>query len=230
VPPARLRWHRYVVDATGRNALIGRRLGARRVIVDCLFSLSTATNGSGLVGAWTESTANGWWNLISDQRNGTLSFFSTAAVIRKSRGQLVEAFQETRHLKLLLDRLEPITATVRQCGSSILCPCAGPGWAAVGDAAATLQPLASAGIAKALLDASIVPTCFRRGHDERYRAVQGQQFRAYRGLLIEQYRREIRVDAIAHVLPPSVARGFEILTPRSPMETCSTIRFSLCPV
>jgi len=68
----------YLVDATGRSSVIGRRLGSRRVIFDDLFCISVSLDQPDLIGTWTESTFDGWWNLCCSRDIGMLSFFSTA--------------------------------------------------------------------------------------------------------------------------------------------------------
>ena len=143
----------YLIDGTGRASVIGRHLGARRVVFDQLFCTSVSVNDPGLVGTWTESTADGWWNLCCVQKEGTLSFYSTAQRLRKSKRDITGCLYETRHMRHLVPAPMRGKCQIRPCGSSRLVPCAGPGWVSVGDAASTIQPLASGGVAKALRDA-----------------------------------------------------------------------------
>jgi flavin-dependent dehydrogenase len=81
------------------------------------------------------------------------------------------------------------TPTIKVCGSARLDPCAGPGWIAIGDAAATLQPLTSAGVAKALRDARLVPQALRGGA-AAYDRLQAGEFRAYLNQLAQHYALE----------------------------------------
>ncbi|KWV60475.1 hypothetical protein AS156_29290 [Bradyrhizobium macuxiense] len=119
---------RTVVDASGRAAALARRLGARRVLHEALLAcrkeaVPTDTRGRLLV----ESHSAGWsYRLEGPEGRCEAWEVGSKADLRGSRGQVVDA-------------------------SSVLCfPSAGPGWAAIGDAAASFDPLCSQGIANAL--------------------------------------------------------------------------------
>jgi flavin-dependent dehydrogenase len=180
----------YLVDASGRASVIGHRLGSRRMLFDDLFCISASLDQLDLTGTWTEASVDGWWNLCCEEHEGTLSFFSTARNIRKRKqdfaGHLVEAGQIQR---LLPDtRLSDIR--VRPCSSSRLVPCAGPYWMSLGDAASTVQPLASGGVSKALRDACMVRRAFRQPAD--YELFQQRKFSLYLCELAQQYAIEDR--------------------------------------
>jgi flavin-dependent dehydrogenase len=182
---------KYLVDGTGRASVIGRRLGAQRIIHDQLFCISVSLHDPGIVGTWTESTSDGWWNLCCIQEEGTLSFYSTARIIREAKRDIADSFYETSQLHRLLPTLALGRNSVRPCGSSQLVPCAGPGWVSVGDAASTLQPLASAGVSKALRDARMV----RRALEDEpadYDRFQLAEFRLYVRQLAQHYALEKR--------------------------------------
>jgi choline dehydrogenase-like flavoprotein len=123
---------RYLVDGTGRASSIARRLGARRMIIDELFCTSVSLHEPDLVGAWTESVSDGWWNLCCTREEGTLSFYSAARIIREAKRDFAACFCGTRHLRCLLPSLRLGTNRTRTCGSSRLVPCAGPSWVAFG--------------------------------------------------------------------------------------------------
>jgi 2-polyprenyl-6-methoxyphenol hydroxylase-like FAD-dependent oxidoreductase len=176
---------KYLIDATGRASVIGRRLGSRRIIFDDLFCISISLDQPDLVGTWTEMVSDGWWNLCSVREKGTLSFFSNARTIRKARHEIADRFCETAHLRYLLPAPKFGNCSIRPCTSSRLVPSAGSGWVAVGDAAWTLQPLASAGVAKALRDASMVRRAFN--HPENYDRLQTAEFSSYVRQLAQQY-------------------------------------------
>jgi 2-polyprenyl-6-methoxyphenol hydroxylase-like FAD-dependent oxidoreductase len=182
---------RYLVDATGQASAIGRRLGSVRLNVDHLFCVSASVEEPGLAGTWTESTPRGWWNLCCTRERGTLSFFSAAKVIRETKEDIIAGFYDTENLCHLLPAPRLGETKIRRCGSSRTAPCAGPGWVAVGDAASTLQPLASAGISKALRDARAVPRALEQGSDE-YDRFQRAQFDSYVRQLAQQYALEGR--------------------------------------
>jgi len=182
---------RYLVDATGRSSAIGRRLGAQRLTHDQLFCISVSLHEPGLVGTWTESTSYGWWNLCCLRKEGTLCFYSTAQKIREAKQGITTRLYETRHLWRLLPTPVFGESMVRPCGSSRLVPCAGTGWIAVGDAASTLQPLASAGVSKALRDARLVREALAHKPAE-YDRSQLAEFRSYVRQLAQHYALEKR--------------------------------------
>jgi 2-polyprenyl-6-methoxyphenol hydroxylase-like FAD-dependent oxidoreductase len=182
---------RCLIDATGRSSAIGRRLGAQRVTHDQLFCISVSLHDPGLVGTWTESTSHGWWNLCCLRKEGTLSFYSTAQKIREAKQDITGCLYETGHLRHLLSARTFGNSIVRPCGSSRLVPCAGPGWVSVGDAASTLQPLASAGVSKALRDARMVQQTL--AHEPMdYDRSQLAEFRSYVRQLAQHYALEKR--------------------------------------
>ena len=182
---------KYLIDATGRASLIGRRLGAQRCAFDQIFCISVAIHQPGLTGIWTESTSDGWWNLCCLPEQGTLSFYSTARIIRESKTEIVTRLNETRHVRRLLPCPVLGQARVRACGSSQLVPCAGRGWLSVGDATSTLQPLASAGVSKALRDARIVPQALEH-EPAQYARFQVTESKAYLRQLAQHYALEKR--------------------------------------
>ena len=174
----------HVVDATGRNATLGRRLGARRVSHDRLVSLSVAIRPCGVAGTWTETVAFGWWNVCSSGLQGTATFIASPETIRHTRGRLRDAFRQTAHLSEMFELAEA-HPVLRPCGSSRLLPCAGPGWWAVGDAAWTAQPLASCGIAKSLADAHQFSIAVSQA--ATYDLLQSERFNRYLRELKSQY-------------------------------------------
>ena len=181
----------HLVDATGRASIIGRRMGARRILADSLFCVSGSVYEAGLVGTWTESTSDGWWNLCCGSEGGTLSFYSNASTIREARRDIIGHFKKTSHIQHLLQEPELVSSNVRACGSSCMSPSAGPGWICVGDAASTLQPLASAGVLKALRDSRLVRRALEHGPVD-YDRLQQSEFKLYALALAKQYALENR--------------------------------------
>ena len=182
---------RYLVDATGRASVIGRRLGSVRMNFDNLFCVATSVVRPDLVGTWTESTPDGWWNLCCTKERGTLSFFSAAKNIREAKQDITGGLYDTRNIRHLLSAPRLGESEVRPCGSSRMVSCAGPGWIAVGDAASTLQPLASAGISKAFRDARIARRALEAG-PVAYDRLQTAEFQFYLLQLKQQYELESR--------------------------------------
>jgi flavin-dependent dehydrogenase len=181
----------YLIDGSGRAAVVARRLGAKRAVVDQLFSIAVDIVEPRIVGTWTESRPTGWWNLSSLEEKGTLSFYSSALMVREVKSGVAAQFEETEHLRTLLSTRRFLNSTVSACDSSFLGPCAGPGWLAVGDAAWTAQPLASVGVAKALRDARTL--WYWLEHEwSRYDRFQRAEFDAYLRQLKQHYFLEKR--------------------------------------
>jgi flavin-dependent dehydrogenase len=181
---------RHIVDASGRAAVAARLIGARRESTDNLCCLSVSVRDPRCIGVWTESVANGWWNLCSDGNEATLSFFSSPQIVRQAKHDVPQQFSKIKHLTKLIIPSQFGPALTRACGSSILDPCAGPGWIAIGDAAMTFQPLASAGIAKALMDAA--ETREALDQPEPYTRSQKTKFHDYVRQLKCEYNMERR--------------------------------------
>jgi flavin-dependent dehydrogenase len=177
---------RYLIDATGRRAFLARKQGARQTAVDDLFAVSLPIDEVPAPGIWTESVVNGWWNACCGQRRGTLSFYGTAASLRECRRSLRERYAQTRLSTLLPDLVDTERAHIRACGSVRSVPAAGDSWIAIGDSAWTLQPLASAGISKALRDAARAAQGLL-GAAETYEQLQRTEFNGYLTLLHKHY-------------------------------------------
>ncbi|GIW08807.1 MAG: hypothetical protein KatS3mg060_3612 [Dehalococcoidia bacterium] len=150
----------FVVDATGRRAALARQLGARRRVLDHQIALvaflhpidAPIEDTTTLV----EAVPDGWWYsaLLPDGRL-SLAFFTDPERARgaRSAGGWSAAMAATDHTA---DRLKPYNVTSRprtvSAGSSLLTPSGGRGWLAVGDAAATYDPLSSHGVGTALAE------------------------------------------------------------------------------
>jgi len=182
---------RFLVDATGRASVVGRRLGSVRMNIDDLFCVAASVVEPDLVGTWTESTPDGWWNLCCTRERGTLSFFSVAKTIRESKKDITGGFYNTRNMRLLLPGPRLGESEIKPCGSSRMLSCAGPGWISVGDAASTLQPLASAGVSKAFRDARMARRALEAG-PVAYDRLQAVEFQSYLQQLRQQYALENR--------------------------------------
>jgi flavin-dependent dehydrogenase len=154
---------RFVVDATGRRAHFARSRGVRRLLHDqllssaCYFELPAAAPFSALT--LLEAVEYGWWYAarLPDGR-------STAAVAVEprmlralglhERGSFLDRLRATSHLGRCFDDRAALPESPSLCvaASSLLSAPAGRDWLAVGDAAASYDPLSSLGIYKALSD------------------------------------------------------------------------------
>ncbi|MFN2606691.1 MAG: tryptophan 7-halogenase [Acidimicrobiales bacterium] len=154
----------FVVDATGRSSWAGRACGARRRVVDRLVGV-VAVVRPGPSGAdagdprtFVEAVEDGWWYTAVVPGGAVVAAWMTDADLLPARPVYpAQAWAAgLAHAPRTAPRLggaaPDVVAAVRvvAAGSSALFPPAGDGWMAVGDAAATMDPLSSSGIATAL--------------------------------------------------------------------------------
>lgn len=143
---------RSVVDATGRAAAVARRLGARvHVAARLVAAATTGTKPPAGVADqlnMVEAVRDGWWYSAPLGAGHAVLFFTLPPILRSYRS-LAEALREAPRTRARVGALRE-TARVVAAHATQTRPCAGPGWVAVGDAAHTLDPLASGGLLEAL--------------------------------------------------------------------------------
>lgn len=153
----------FVVDATGRPALLARQFGARQIRYDRLIGvalLMTPCDGGGIKESMTlvEAVASGWWysaRLPGDRLmvvHLTDSDLVNHTEARRTSGWLA-LLEETDHtMRRVRDGgYAPLTEPrILPANSSRLDVMAGDNWLAVGDAAAAFDPLSSYGISAAM--------------------------------------------------------------------------------
>ena len=150
----------FVVDAGGRRAPFARLTGARRVLYDRLIGAfllfegdqKTAVDSRTLI----EASANGWWYAARLPNGRIAAACMTDHDITRRLGLAHRDawLAAAMHAPHLHDRL----ANAQPVGKPILCPaqagrldvCKGQRWLAVGDAAASFDPLSGQGLVQAL--------------------------------------------------------------------------------
>ena len=155
---------RWLVDASGRNAIVARRLGAQRPAEDsligvwCIGELVSSPSTELDTRTLVESTPEGWWYFGALPKSRcVVAWLCDADELRESTRRSVEWFREridsTVHVRKQVDRLgyRPIDGPRYSdaCSARTL-PYAGTAWLAVGDAACSFDPLSSQGILHAL--------------------------------------------------------------------------------
>jgi 2-polyprenyl-6-methoxyphenol hydroxylase-like FAD-dependent oxidoreductase len=212
--PSRTLRCRWLVDASGRRATIARQLGARvmhldRLVCDLLrlepidghahdtndldgFSLVEARPDGWCYGsALPASGAMPGGRLVacySDPAPGTRGPRDAAALLAALQGQpLMGRFVQHHRAAGLLRR--------RAAGSASLCPPAGTGWAAVGDAAASFDPLSSQGLFHALYSALRLADALQHGTLPAYSRELAAVWQAYRRHRQAYYATETRWPA-----------------------------------
>ncbi|GAA2518889.1 tryptophan 7-halogenase [Streptomyces levis] len=153
----------WVVDATGRRAVFGRRRGRRRkqdrlVAVHALFARRVPGHPAedAELRTLVEAVPGGWWYTARVPAGRLVAHLTDADLADsalRTPGGFLDALATTRHVRTRLDGYDPAhTPTPRWTAAHglRLHPAAGPGWIAAGDAALAFDPLSSQGILTAL--------------------------------------------------------------------------------
>jgi flavin-dependent dehydrogenase len=152
-----------IVDATGRAAALGRRVGARVRRVDQLIAIAVeAAPGDG---AWPgrsliEPFADGWWYAAGLPSGRVMVMLMTDADLAREarlgeRASFRRAFEATQAIAAAAQIVwdPPPVLRVVPAHTQFLDCAAGPGWIAAGDALLALDPLTASGIVGAIDDA-----------------------------------------------------------------------------
>lgn len=146
-----------LVDATGRRAALGRRIAARRTPEDRLVARWMRLEGESSEAGTTyvQADGEGWWYVAQTRSASTLAFFTDADLPAARRLADDPAFLEAAQHAGLTRRFGLATAVVRGSGtraarSGTLDAVSGTDWLAVGDAAASFDPIGARGLFTAL--------------------------------------------------------------------------------
>ena len=180
----------FVLDATGRASRIARMLGARRVIDDSLVAavafLESESRDSDSF-TLVEATEGGWWYTATLPSNRLAAMFIS--------DRRAPAFAPPAHTRARIEsHAYRFTASPRlvDAGSARLDRFAGSGWMAIGDAAASLDPLSSHGIAAALHSGMLAADAILTGDATRYTAAMEATWNGYVSMRRAYYAAEQR--------------------------------------
>jgi reactive intermediate/imine deaminase len=153
---------RFLIDASGRRALIGRRLGRfrrlDRLVAAYAFLQQVATDIAPTPATLLEAVDTGWWyaTLLADRRMA-INFYSDPDLMPRGIGSDVLAWRQ------LAERTSYISRWIESAGYVLVQPprlatagtawledAAGVDWLAAGDAAASFDPLSAHGMTTAL--------------------------------------------------------------------------------
>lgn len=188
----------WVVDASGRSAVVARRLGARLERTDRLVGVArpfviprSHVDGQGDTRSFVEATESGWWSSSWSPDGVAWVAFMTDDDLARA-GHLGEpeswdrAFRGTRHLRHRLAGAEPRgNPCVQAAHSGLSNPVVGDRWLAVGDAASCLDPLSSMGVFKAFRSGILASFALRNAFDGdgagmvRYQALHRAEYNHY---------------------------------------------------
>ncbi len=182
---------RYVVDATGRSAVLARRLGAQRIAADKMVARWCRINSvpetkTGISSVIT--TPKGWWYHIAaksvDACESTVAFHSIANLLPQGdKAAFLSAAQDHLGLSEILQGAKPLTEpTTTAAHTARLDHISGENWIAIGDAGICFDPIASRGLFHALYSAYVGAALI----DERLRG-QGDCFALYDGEMSRIY-------------------------------------------
>ncbi|NET91517.1 MAG: NAD(P)/FAD-dependent oxidoreductase [Kamptonema sp. SIO1D9] len=155
---------RYLVDATGRQSRIAKRLGAKSIVCDSLVGISAfldfETDRPKTEDILVESRPEGWWySAWLPDGKLSIAFMTDIDIMRQQQlhkesswsrllSQAPHTCQRTQGGRLVY----PLT--VKPAHSHILDRAVGDDWIAVGDAATAFDPLSSMGIGYAMTSGS----------------------------------------------------------------------------
>ena len=188
---------RFVVDATGRAAILARRLGARQVRVDALVGIVARLEEADIAKYATLVAAapGGWWYVGPGADGAPYAIFFTDVDLpqydmARDAGGGVRLLREATPFGCAnLSSSRRVFAAF----STYLDPCCGDGWLAVGDAAASVDPLSSSGLANALRGATAAASAIiEAGNIEAYRGQVASTFLGYATDRVSVYGRERR--------------------------------------
>lgn len=150
---------RTLVDASGNRSVVASRLGAKRQRIDSLTAVAAILPAKGSLGNLSviEACEQGWWYGadIPDKRL-VVTLMTDADVLKQEGVAELSRFRQLlseSHLLSDLSRSADMSALqLYPASTGWLDSVAGPGWAAAGNAAISMDPLTSAGINCALQD------------------------------------------------------------------------------
>lgn len=148
----------FVIDATGRHATFATRLGVKKLRVDHLLGAIVFLRCRETEDSYTmvEADVDGWWYSALLPGGGLVAAWMSDADLMKQQqskkpSRWFAQLKKSAHTRRRLLSAEPLTQPVlRAACSQRLAQVAGDHWLAVGDAAATYDPLSSQGVFKAL--------------------------------------------------------------------------------
>ncbi len=147
---------RWLIDASGRNSVVSKYLGIRRLKDNPLIAIfSWGENRSSESRTLVEATPNGWWYTALLPNNRRVAAFHTSPVYAKHLIQSQRNFADEMRTTLHVSRhccLDESWTNLRgaDASGSILAETKGEYWLAIGDAAITFDPLSAHGILNAL--------------------------------------------------------------------------------
>lgn len=199
---------RFVIDATGRGAVVAQRCGARRLVMDRLVGvIDFFKDGQGDAGdtrTLVEASEGGWW--YSARLPGerlVVAWMTDPDLLPRRRKGLQDhwraCLQRTSHTRKRVSLAEAdFGLRIVAAHTSHLDRVAGNDWLAIGDAAMAFDPLSSQGIMTALESGRLAAECVVQFLSrnllgiERYVNWATHRFQIYQREWADYYGRERR--------------------------------------
>ncbi|MFT5166294.1 MAG: 2-polyprenyl-6-methoxyphenol hydroxylase-like FAD-dependent oxidoreductase [Saprospiraceae bacterium] len=205
----------FLIDASGRNSWLARKLGIERLYENQQLALVTFLKTNAPFEDTTsliETTPEGWWysTKIPGERIATAFLCKPEKSKRELWGKPEEWWTLVNKAPHTADRINGVKAQLLEpprfvpADSSILEEVYGEGWVAVGDAAMTYDPISSHGILMAMVsarDASKAIQQYLKGHEdalENYQALLWAAFQHYTQQRTQFYKSERRYKDAAY--------------------------------
>ena len=152
---------RFAVDASGRNSILIKKMGGKRIIHDHLIAVISiqkyepGENNSNYT--LIESVENGWWYSADLPGNKIVFSYMTdadlyKAEVKKSENAFLRKHSETRFIKERLISGFSNCINVTAANSYIMDTLYGWNWVSVGDSAMAYDPLSSSGVLRSIND------------------------------------------------------------------------------
>ncbi|WDE09024.1 tryptophan 7-halogenase [Thalassomonas viridans] len=199
---------RFVLDASGRARAFVRQLGIASRRLDKMVATSCHIHSVSELSASVASIASdhqGWWYYAKySATRGSLCYFSDGDLpLPDGPKSLVARASEQSLLAPLLADARPMTATFKRCAaySSVLKSCVGDNWLALGDAAASFDPLSSYGMTSALSGAFYASQALVRHFNNQpkylqtYQQLIQQNFLTYLETRLQEYEKVSGYDS-----------------------------------
>jgi flavin-dependent dehydrogenase len=192
---------RFVCDASGRRAVVARTHGARVVRSDLLTAvvgvLRAEAGDDDDATTTVEAARDGWWYTARlPQHRRVVAFFTDPDLVElttlRSRSDFADLVSTSTHVQAIAEEHGYAFAddpTIVPAATSQLTSTVGHGWLAVGDAAASFDPLSSQGILTALVMGRAAGTAAARACRHASHPALAEYADAYRRL-VETYERD----------------------------------------
>lgn len=197
---------RFVIDCSGRSALVARRLSTRHRIdhMICYYSFIRQhdTEIEPTVGIMIEAVKNGWWySAILPDNRMIISLYTYPDLVHQHLNRDLRSWLSlVDEAPLTCQRIESAGYAVEEAplamdaGMQIQEEISGKHWIAAGDALASLDPLSSHGMTQALWSGCrAAEACFKAINGdysgvERFRQTMSLAMQAYQTEILEKYR------------------------------------------